>query len=536
MNREASSSRGWWLALLAALLAFALFSEVGSFEFLNYDDPDYVTQNPLVRGGLSAENARAAFGFHAANWHPLTWLAHMLDVQVFGLEAGPMHLVNAGLHAINAALLVLVLSALTGRTGLALLVALLFAAHPLRVQVVAWISERKELLASTCFLALLLSYTRYARTKSTASYAASLLALALGLMSKPMLVSAPFVLLLLDVWPLGRTRNERPSRLWLEKLPHFALAGAAAVLTVLAQRAAGAIGELQALSLSERLWTAGAGLCFYLRAAFWPTGLAAFYPHPVLSGQGLLVPGLCGLGLASALSLVAWYGRAQRPELFAGWFWFLGMLVPVLGLVQVGDQGWADRYFYLPGIGLALALVFTLSRAGTGGRMLLGLAAAGALAFVSLQRLPDWRSSRALFERALAVTERNWIAHNNLGLVFLDRRELARAREQFEAAAALRPRFVAARFNLGLTLEAEGQFPRAVETYQSALALQPGHAESLIRLAVLAQARATARRPRVSMTARSRPIPSKHSCGWVMRGSCSSWANLTRRRTARAAP
>jgi tetratricopeptide (TPR) repeat protein len=500
MNRVESFARGRFLgaACLLAVLAFALYAETGSFEFLNYDDPDYVSRNPAVARGLSLDGARWAAGFHAANWHPLTWLSHMLDVQLFGLEPGPMHVVNAVLHALNAGLLFLALSALTLRFWPSLLVAALFAVHPLRVQVVAWIAERKELLASAFFFALLGAYARYARTRGRAAYAAVVAFLALGCMAKPMLVTAPFVLLLLDAWPLARLGANPPAesaaRVWLEKLPLFAIAAASCSLTVLAQRAGGALGELAALSFADRLWTAGTGVLEYLRSCAWPSGLAAFYPHPLLTGGGVLVTGAIGLAVVLALSLAAWVLRRRAPALFTGWFWFIGMLVPVLGLMQVGDPAWADRYAYLPSIGLAMALVFGLAEALRerenllAGLALAGVAAAAALSVVTARTLPHWRDSRALFERALAVTEGNWIAHNNLGLVYLERRETARAREHFESAARMRPSFVQARFNLGLAREADGQFAQAVESYRAALAVRPGHAETLLRMAALARA------------------------------------------------
>ncbi len=501
MNREESSARGRCLgaAALLALLTWVLYAGVGRFEFLNYDDPDYVTHNPIVARGLSLDGVRWAFGgdFFAANWHPLTWLSHMLDVEL-GLGPGGMHRVNAALHALNAGLLLLALVALTLRFWPSLVVAALFAAHPLRVQCVAWISERKELLASAFFFGLLIAYARYVRTRSRWAYGAVVACLALGCMAKPVLVTAPFVLLLLDVWPLQRF-GLRPApggsaRVWLEKLPLFVLAAVSCVLTVLAQRAGGAVGELAALSYLERLCTGGAGVLAYLRASVWPSGLAAFYPHPLLGGGSVLVPGMAGLAVLLLVSLGAWLVRARHGALFTGWFWFLGMLVPMLGLVQVGDQAWADRYAYLPTIGLYVALAFGLAealrtRAELQTRLACaGLAAAVSLAIVSARTLPHWRDNSALFERALEVTEGNFIAHNNLGLVYLERRESGRAREHFEAALGLRPSFVQARYNLALTQELDGQFAQAVETYQAALQVRPGHAETLIRLAALARA------------------------------------------------
>lgn len=485
--------RNLWVAFGLFAFALGLYLGTGGFELLNYDDPDYVSLNPLVQRGLTAEGLRWAFGFHAANWHPLTWLSHMLDVEL-GLGAGGMHRVNAGLHALNAGLCFLALAALTRSFWPSLVVAALFAAHPVRVQVVAWVSERKELLAGACFFGLLLAYARWARTQAAWAYALVLLLLALGLMAKPVLVTVPFLLLLLDFWPLERLRRASARRVLLEKLPLLLLAAVSCVLTVRAQQAGGAVGELAALAPLERLWSAGLGLVAYLRVTFWPSDLAAFYPHPLLVGREVLVPGLIGLAVALVLSSAAWLARRRLPAAFTGWFWFLGMLVPMLGIVQVGDQAWADRYAYLATVGLYVALAFGLaallaSRPAAGPALVLaGLAATGVLTVVTIRTQPHWRDSRALFERALAVTEGNWIAHNNLGLVYLERRELDRARQHFESAAHLRPSFVQARFNLALALEGAAQFPQAVEAYRAALAVRPGHPESLARLAGLARA------------------------------------------------
>ncbi|MSR61465.1 MAG: tetratricopeptide repeat protein [Planctomycetes bacterium] len=497
MIAEETPARGrvLWAALLLAALTFVLYLPVGGFEFLNFDDPDYVTANPVIARGLSAEGLRWAFGFHAANWHPLTWVSLMADADRFHGASGAMHLENAGLHALGAALLFAALVALCARFWPSFVVAALFAAHPLRVQCVAWVSERKELLAAVCFFGLLLAYARYARTRGRGAYLATLALLALGLMAKPTLVTAPFVLLLLDLWPLKRTQNGATWRgLVLEKLPHLALAAGSCVLTLLAQRAGGAVGDLSQLSLLERVWSAGSGLLAYLRATLWPAELTFFYPHPLLIGQNVLATGVAGVVLALGVSALAWRSRACCPAFFSGWFWFLGMLVPVLGLVQVGDQAWADRYAYLPTIGLYVALAFGLAEAWRAHENLLvgltlgGLAMAGALAVVSARTLPHWRDDRSLYEHALSVNDQNWLAHNNLGLVYLARRETAPAREHFAAASRVRPSFVQARYNLGLAFEAEREFGQAVQVYLSALEVHPGHPETLLRLAALARA------------------------------------------------
>jgi len=482
------------------VLTFGLYASTSGFEFLTYGDPDYVTENPAVARGLSVAGAQWAFGFHAGNWHPLTWLSHMLDVELFGLAPGPMHSVSAGLHALNAGLLLLALAGLTRLFWPSLLVAVLFAAHPLHVQCVAWIAERRELLAGACFFGLLIAYARHARTRRLGAYVSVVILLILGCMANPVLVTAPFVLLLLDVWPLRRLRatpqpdSPSRSRVLLEKVPLLVVVAASCVITVLAQRSAGALADSTTPSAVERIWTAGAGVLASLRASVWPSGQAAFYPHPLLGGGSALVSGSSGVGLVLVVSLAVWFLRPRCPALFTGWFWFLVMLVPVLGLVQVGDQAYADRTAYLPAIGLGLALVFGLAEALRAreavhvGLTLAGLTAAGALAIVTARTLPYWQDSHALFERALEVTDGNWIAHDNLGLVYLERREPDRARAHFEEAIRIRPSLVQARYGLGRAQEAARQLPQAIETYRAALEVRPGHPETLVRLAALAHA------------------------------------------------
>ncbi len=497
MNGEASPprSRAWWIALGLAALTAGVYLRVWDCAHLNYDDPDYVTANPVVSAGWSAAGWRWAWTtFHAANWHPLTWLSLMTDVELFGVHPGAQHLVNLGLHALNAVLLFFALRALTGRLWPSALVAAFFALHPLRVESVAWIAERKDLLAGACFLLLLLAYARHARFPGPASYGFVLLSFALGCLAKPMLVSAPFVLLLLDWWPLGRFQAKRRAGVLLEKLPLFLLAAGSCAVTVIAQRAGGTVGSIESLPFTARLANAGAAYLAYLRASVWPSGLAVFYPHPALIGKDPLVPGVLGWLVVLGVWAISLRVSRRAPWFFVGWSWFVGMLVPVIGLVQVGDQAWADRYAYLPLIGLQVAVVFSLAelarrRPALAPHLALaalaGLVACGIAAGV---QVGHWKDSAALFQRALAVTEKNWVANNNLGLVHLERRELARALEHFQSAAADNPRFVQARFNLGVARQAAGELEPAVREFQQALAIRPGHPESLVALASLARA------------------------------------------------
>ena len=515
------------MAIAALSIAtFLAYARVGGFEFLNYDDPDYVTKNPIVQEGLTLAGLRWAFtSFHAANWHPLTWLSHMLDVELFGLDAGGHHRVNLLLHATNAALLFLMLRSLTRSFWPSFVVAALFALHPLRVQSVAWIAERKDLLSSSFFFATCLAYGRYARSPRAASYAIVVALFALGLLAKPMLVTVPFVLLLLDYWPLGRLGSLRsgpsfvarapapahPSlapthpgsvpartagapagyRLVAEKLPLLVLAAASCVVTWSAQHAGRAVGSIEALPLLERIGNAALAYVAYLRLSVWPAELAVFHPHPSLLANGnVLGPGL-GAGLVLVLVSFAFVCLRRRlPQVLVGWLWFLGMLVPVIGIVQVGVQAYADRYAYLPLVGLQIALVFGLVELSPRRGPLLASAACGALVVLAIRTRIEsehWRDSRSLFERALEVTETNWIAHNNLGLVLLEGRELERAEQHFRAAIDASPRFTEAHYNLGVALQAQGRPDEARAAFQAALETSPEHGATLARLGQLAR-------------------------------------------------
>ncbi len=515
--------RGSWIALCLFAGALALYLPVRGHGFIAYDDGLYVAENPHVASGWSARGVRWAFtsASYADNWHPLTWLSHMLDVELFGLDPGPHHLVNACLHALNAVLLFVALRALTREVWPSALVAALFAVHPLRVESVAWIAERKDLLAGTFWMLALLAYARYARAPSPARYSRVALAFALGLMAKPATVTLPFVLLLLDVWPLGRLQTRIPSlapthpgtapgetrgpgsgfRILLEKLPLVALAVGASALTLVAQRAGGAISS--ALPFGERCANALESYWVYLRQAVYPGGLAVFYPHPAIvePGRSRLIAGLAaGLALAIATAL-AWRARSRAPWVLVGWLWFLGTLVPMIGLVQVGMQAHADRYTYLPSIGVGIALVWGAAAWVRARPRLLSFAALGAvvvvlvLAFASRRALASWRDSITLFEHALAATEANWVAHNNLGLALGGEGRVDEALPHFEEAARIFPGFFEAHLNAGkahyrIAQDAEpgparAELELAREAYERAVSLRPAHAEARFDLGVV---------------------------------------------------
>ncbi|HEX6885218.1 MAG TPA: tetratricopeptide repeat protein [Planctomycetota bacterium] len=483
-------------ALVVVLLA--LYARTRTHGFVAYDDPVYVSENPVVARGLTWEGLRWAFGFHAGNWHPLTWLAHMLDVELFGLDAGAHHLVNAGLHALNAVLLFLALARLTGARWSALAVAALWALSPLRAESVAWASEKKDVLAGTFWCLTLLAHERHARRGGAGRYALVCLTLALGLMAKSMLVTLPLVLLVLDAWPLGRAARAGPGapspwpRLVLEKLPLLALALGAGLATLLIQSEEGALGSL---SLLERATNAGRSAWIYVGQTFLPGELACFVPHPVLVtpraelGRALFLPGTLGLLGIAAVTALFLRLRAGRPHLLVGWLWFLLALLPVIGLVQVGHQAHADRYTYLPTVGLLLALVLEL-RARVAARpahapvLAAGLAALAL--FFALRTRPQidtWRDSRTLFQHALAANPRNYLAATFLGQVERRAGELAAARGHLELALEANKLHVPAMLELGLTLLELGDLPEARKLLKRTLRNDPGNAAAQRALA-----------------------------------------------------
>ena len=477
---------------LGLIVAIAMvYARVGGHEFVSIDDPEYVTENPVVRSGLSSQGLRYALsGPHGSNWHPLTTLSHMLDSQLFGTgpgSAGRHALVNVGLHALGAVLLFAALRSLTGALWPAALVAGLFALHPLHVESVAWVSERKDVLSGVFFMTTLLAYGRWTRRPSAAGYLAVASSLALGLMSKPMLVTLPCVLLLLDVWPLERWRRADGSRrawvgLWVEKLPLFLLSAAAGVATLLAQSAGRSVPE-QTFSIGWRLLNAPLAYIWYLWKTLWPSGLAFFYPHPASVGGAELsawwVPALGASALLIAITAGALLLALRRPYLAVGWLWFLGMLVPVIGLLQVGLQARADRYSYLPMIGIYLALAWSLrdwvrSRPELRTEIVGGAAIALVLCgLVAVGQVDPWRDSRALFERALDATGPNYKAHAGLGGLDFAAGDLAAAQSHFERALRSRPDDSALHNQLGGVHYSMGRPDRALPHFERAVELDP---------------------------------------------------------------
>ena len=501
-------------ALLCAV-AGAAFHPVGSFGFVDFDDPDYVLENPIVNRGLDGEALRLAFTrVQSNNWHPLTWISHMLDVSLFGVDAPPMHLMNLLLHALNACLLFLVLHRMTGAPGPSAFVGALFAVHPAHVESVAWISQRKDTLSTFFWLLGMGAWARYARLPGSPSrYALVCGILVLGLLSKPMLVTLPFVFLLLDYWPLGRVRlgrvpldgvpldGVRPGEgepgesarrlrgLVVEKLPLLAIAAAASVVTFLVQRGSGAMKSAELFGPAERLAGALLATVRYLRMLVWPEGLSAFYPRGSPEQLGAVGPLLLAALLLLALTALAFLRARAQPYLLVGWLWFLGTLVPVIGLVQVGDQALADRYTYVPYVGLFIAVAWAaddlLPRLPGGGRTLAMVGAALVLACTALswRQVGTWRDAESLWTRALEVTPDNATAHVHLGNLLGAKGRHDEELHHFREAVRLLPGAAAVRHNLGTALARRDELAEARSNFEAALRINPKLAESQLALA-----------------------------------------------------
>jgi Flp pilus assembly protein TadD len=512
------------LALLLVAATLAIYWPVVSFDFVHLDDPVYVSENPQVLGGLSWANVRWAFStVEGGSWHPLTWLSLLLDGQFFGRKPGGYHAVNVLLHGINTLLLFGLLRQMTGAVWRSAAVAALFALHPLHVESVAWISERKDVLSTAFWLLTLWAYAQYAARRGLAGdqagrpavgagrwYVATFGLFVLGLMSKPMLVTVPFVMLLLDYWPLARfgrrpsgcptgspdrvapvsqlgygfSLSALPGLLW-EKMPFFALSAVASAVTIWAQQKSEAVVSLQSMSLTWRGVNAVVAYARYLGKTFWPVDLAVFYPHQQTWDVLLVV--VAGALLVGLSVLMLRFGR-RCPYLITGGFWFVGTLVPVIGLVQVGAQSMADRYTYVPLIGLFIALVWgagalaTTWPEGSGLRRAVGLAAGLVLMACALRtagQLRYWQNSETLFRHALAVTQQNAVAHGSLGSFLVAQGRFEEAAEQSRLSLAINPESTEALNNLGLACAGLGRWDEAVASHRAALRLKPADASAL---------------------------------------------------------
>ena len=490
----ASKERARWILVgaLLAVAAIAAYAPVAGNDFVHIDDNAYVTENPRVLSGLSIENARWAFTTtHAANWHPLTWISHQIDGELFGGRARGHHLHSLFLHVASTLLLLELLRRATGEIVPSAFVSALFALHPLHVESVAWAAERKDVLSGLFFMATLLLYVRWVERPGAARYVLALLAYALGLLSKPMLVTVPFVLLLLDLWPLRRLSLAREDRrsAWkraLEKVPFLVLAIPSCIVTVLVQRAQGAMHLEAQLPLALRVENAIVAYATYMRQAIWPSGLIFFYPHPI-GNRATLEVALATLAVAAPTVLSILLARS-RPYLLVGWLWFLGTLVPVIGLLQVGAQAHADRYTYLPLIGLSIAAAWgarDLLARSPRGRLACGAAALVlALAWIPLTRrqVGTWKDDSTLFRREAELLPENADARRMLGLVHLRAGRLDEAIAEYEITLRLRPGDALALANWGTALELQGRKEEALSKYLESVASDPRIVETRVNL------------------------------------------------------
>jgi protein O-mannosyl-transferase len=483
------SSRHWaniCICICIAALTWFVFGQTLRHDFVNYDDPGYVYENTRITGGLSISGIAWAFThIHSMNWHPLTTISHMLDCRLYGLKAGGHHLTNVLLHSAAAMLLFLALLQMTGAVWRSAFVAAVFAIHPLHVESVAWIAERKDVLSGVFFMLTLLVYVHYTRAPSLGRYLAMVLVFVLGLMSKPMLVTLPFLLLVLDYWPLGRIggptsgTGSRLSMRVLEKIPLIALLAVSSVVTFLAQK--GAVGWTEQLPVATRINNAVVSYVLYIWQMLWPSNLAVFYPHP--EHRLPLVVIILSLLLLVSITAIAIALRRQRPYLITGWLWYLGMLVPVIGLVQVGWQGRADRYTYLPQIGLYIAVTWAvtdLTALWRHQRTILRVVAIliiSVLSWCAWVQTSYWHDSETLFRHALAVTTNNDVAENNLGIIFLGQGKVDEAISLLQAAIDLRADNSPAQENLAKALLQKGLVADALIHYRTLLDLQPDNIE-----------------------------------------------------------
>jgi len=499
------------LHLALALTTFAVFYQVCNHAFINYDDPGYVTANHHVKAGLTPRTIAWAFTTsHAGNWHPLTWLSHMLDCHLFRTNPRWHHLTNLLLHIMNTLLLFAVLRRMTLALWHSAFVAAAFALHPLHVQSVAWIAERKDVLSTLFWMLTMAAYLRYIEHPRISRYLLTLLVFALGLMAKPMLVSLPFVLILLDYWPLRRLQlrpknaskalpNPKsptptfkklpPSRLFVEKISLFVLAVLSSVITLIVQQKGGAIKTAETFSWIVRTANALIAYVTYIAKTIWPARLAIFYPHPgraVSMSQALLA----ALLLLAISAYVVWLART-RKYLLVGWLWYLGTLVPVIGLVQVGNQALADRYTYIPLIGLFIIVAWGVPDllAKYQYRKILFTASAFAvllaLSICTHLQLRHWRNSITVFEHAIEVTENNRMAHSNLGVALLNRRRPDDAITHFTAALQIDPNHAMTHLNLGVALFQKRKYDAAVTSFTQALRIDPDLAEAHVNLGIV---------------------------------------------------
>ncbi|HXE98651.1 MAG TPA: tetratricopeptide repeat protein [Dongiaceae bacterium] len=490
------------ISITLIVLVAAVYLQAGNHEFLNFDDDVYVTANPHVASGLTGGNIIWAFtAFDRSNWHPVTWLSHMADAQLYGMSPRGHHLTNVVIHAISTVILFLLLFRVTGSRWQSSFVAALFALHPLHVESVAWVAERKDVLSAFFWFLTLLLYSEYATRQKRLFYILTLFSFMLGLMSKPMLVTLPLVMLMMDYWPLGRFRNgeggeglTQPSGrgsvlmvLVKEKIPFFACSLLSSVATIIAQHSGGAIQRLDEIPFLLRIENALIAYVTYIGKTLWPHDLAILYPIPLSLPPWQAICSLLVLLLVSAVTIRA---RHRYPYLAAGWFWFLVTLVPVIGIIQVGVQSMADRYSYIPLTGLFIMAAWGVPDLAKGLKQRQGILAllAGAVIIASAaltwQQLGYWRDNISLYRHTLQVTDGNYVIHNNLGSALANKWDLDAAILEFNEALRINPDYSDAHYNLGMAFAMKGSLDAAIRELREALRINPNNAKASYNLGV----------------------------------------------------
>ncbi|MGA1868192.1 MAG: tetratricopeptide repeat protein [bacterium] len=472
------------ICLFLIIANFALYGQVRNHEFINYDDSEYITENQYVQKGLTLESIVWAFTTsHASNWHPLTWLSHMLDCHIYGTDAGKHHLTNVFFHIMNSLLLFIIFFIMTKDLWQSGFVAALFAFHPLHVESVAWVAERKDVLSTFFWMLTILSYILYIKEPRIKRYLLVFTVFLLGLMAKPMLVTLPLVLLLLDYWPLGRFQfgegSKKNTHLILEKIPFLLVCILSSIVTFLVQQSGGTVGSLNKYSLIPKVANAIVSYERYIEKMIWPRNLAVLYPHPGMlplwrvAGASLLLVVIFSLGISTIKS---------HPYFAVGWLWYIVTLVPVIGLVQVGIQGMADRYTYIPLIGIFIIIawgvpnLFSIWRyRNVGFIVIIPVLLSVLMAFTWIQ-IRYWRNSVTLFKHTLDITSNNFVAHNNLGSALAEKGEIEEAMKEYSKATKIEPNFIHAHMNLGHALRKQGRTHEAIEKYLEILRKYPKHA------------------------------------------------------------
>jgi Flp pilus assembly protein TadD len=477
------------LSLLLIVSTLCVYWRALSHDFVSFDDDIYVTQNPRVQVGLAIDSIVWAFTTTEAEfWHPLTWTSHMLDCQLYGLDSSGHHLTNLLLHVANTLLLFLVLQRMTGAVWRSAFVAALFALHPLHVESVAWVAERKDVLSTFFWMLTLGAYIRYTECPVVSRYALVLLALALGLMAKPMLVTLPFVLLLLDYWPLGRFETKQgPSilRLFLEKVPLLALTVLFSVVTFFAQQKGGFLQSMDVLPLENRIANAFVSYAAYGVKMVWPCHLAVYYHQ---SETAAIWKVLGSAVFLVCVSLMAVLARRRHPYLLVGWFWYLGTLVPVIGLVQIATFTMADRYTYVPLIGLFMLTAWgvpNLLERWQHRRIALAISGAAVLAaftVCTLFQLSHWKNSVSLWKHTANVTDNNYSAHSCLGAALIQQGRFEEAIANISEALRIKPDYAEAHNNLGLVLYKQGKLNEGIRYFSRAVQLNPDYANAYSNL------------------------------------------------------